>query len=929
MFKNIFIFKAIFCLLVLFLSAFFIADIRADYELLSEHEPQCLLRADKILISPGDTFQLTIIASHPSQAIKEVLYYDPRGWQPNYYCGSQKCTRSWWVNNDNIGTFEYKGGFYAFNNEWIACDNQIVIEVAEALPEDIQEPKEDVKPRCVLKTEPAVIEKRETFYLTMEASHPDGIKYAEFAETPDEYIGRTNCHNHQECSAQWLLQENKSGSYQYWAGFLTSQEEWFECRPAFVDVKDNFNIIIQSKMDGYLEEGVEIKYGFGLWSRLTSFLLSSWHPGTQVFRAPETYQKYEFSHWSDCTLRSGRDCNVTVGWWPFKRNKTVTAHYVSLQPDCSIGSWREVEQSGSYNMWIEARHPAGVDSVSYRREDDIWSDPMSCGGDYTCLAKWPMVHNELGEFEFFGRFKSVEGEWIDCNKSHTIRVVKPAPEKRTLFLYLEGDGSGYVNLDPPDIDYHRDDWAFNERYNQGTWVTLTARPEAGSVFLGWEGDCPTGASTCVLKMDSSKSVTAEFGKMGDDHRFLMVNIEGKGQVDISPAGIHPYNGPHVYLYNKGEKITLRAAEELGSEFLEWTGDCSGSSKTCVLEMTETRDVEAIFESKDYGENEYILSVFSSGPGRIKVDPPGKPPFDGPTIHLYEEGEVVALTAVADDNAKFIGWDEDCSGEENVCVLEMVGDELDKTARAVFEYERACEKLYGNGPIGIELIAVPLDNEMFFPKRVLDVLKEMYELSSFEELKQSCGLPVFSSDEVKNKHPNWTIEAAKLPTFLDHFPPFNPNDFTVYRSDKPYYSECRSQAFIVETVYLVGCDDLYFAFAWLNEGISVLSTGPQSSQDILQGLLAHELGHSFGGLCDEYILEGKEPFYDCCGCFQSSTENNCPEDWVGCYPGCNYQTKDWYRETTNSIMRSCYFPGCEFAPNGFRKIENIIKQRLGK
>ena len=44
-------------------------------------------------------------------------------------------------------------------------------------------------------------------------------------------------------------------------------------------------------------------------------------------------------------------------------------------------------------------------------------------------------------------------------------------------------------------------------------MTLTATPEAGSVFAGWSGAC-TGTGDCVVTMDAVKSVTATFNTNG-------------------------------------------------------------------------------------------------------------------------------------------------------------------------------------------------------------------------------------------------------------------------------------------------------------------------------------------------------------------------------------------------------------------------------
>ena len=43
----------------------------------------------------------------------------------------------------------------------------------------------------------------------------------------------------------------------------------------------------------------------------------------------------------------------------------------------------------------------------------------------------------------------------------------------------------------------------------GAMLTLSATPDAGSIFTGWSGDC-AGTGTCVVTMSASRNVTATF-----------------------------------------------------------------------------------------------------------------------------------------------------------------------------------------------------------------------------------------------------------------------------------------------------------------------------------------------------------------------------------------------------------------------------------
>ena len=77
----------------------------------------------------------------------------------------------------------------------------------------------------------------------------------------------------------------------------------------------------------------------------------------------------------------------------------------------------------------------------------------------------------------------------------------------TLAVQLTGAGSGSVSSDPLGIVCGAD---CSEVYLSGTTVTLTATPQAGSVFGGWGGACSGSATTCQVTTNQSLSVTARF-----------------------------------------------------------------------------------------------------------------------------------------------------------------------------------------------------------------------------------------------------------------------------------------------------------------------------------------------------------------------------------------------------------------------------------
>ncbi len=81
--------------------------------------------------------------------------------------------------------------------------------------------------------------------------------------------------------------------------------------------------------------------------------------------------------------------------------------------------------------------------------------------------------------------------------------------QRLLTVSKAGTGTGTVSSAPAGINCGTD---CTESYNQGTSVTLTATPAAGSKLSAWSGACTGTAATCTVSMSAAKTVTASFAK---------------------------------------------------------------------------------------------------------------------------------------------------------------------------------------------------------------------------------------------------------------------------------------------------------------------------------------------------------------------------------------------------------------------------------
>jgi hypothetical protein len=170
-----------------------------------------------------------------------------------------------------------------------------------------------------------------------------------------------------------------------------------------------------------------------------------------------------------------------------------------------------------------------------------------------------------------------------------------------------GMGSGWVESTPAGIDCgatadggHGDCAA---RYDDRTPVTLTAHPEPGFDFTGFDAaGCQPGTSTCTLTIGSDRRVGATFTRAT---RALTVTTEGSGagRVESSPGGI--YCGRTVVggascsrQYHAGTVVTLTARPDARSDFGGFSGaGCSGADTTCTVTTDEARSVTATFATR--------------------------------------------------------------------------------------------------------------------------------------------------------------------------------------------------------------------------------------------------------------------------------------------------------------------------------------------
>jgi len=126
-----------------------------------------------------------------------------------------------------------------------------------------------------------------------------------------------------------------------------------------------------------------------------------------------------------------------------------------------------------------------------------------------------------------------------------------------------------------------------------TDVTLTATPDAGYVFSGWGGVC-VGTGACVVSLDRSQQVTANFTSPTVALTVAVAAGSGSGQIVASSGGLtcgQACSGS----YAPGTAVTLTAVPSAGSQLGAWGGGCAGVATTsCTITLTSAMTVTANF-----------------------------------------------------------------------------------------------------------------------------------------------------------------------------------------------------------------------------------------------------------------------------------------------------------------------------------------------
>jgi uncharacterized repeat protein (TIGR02543 family) len=196
-------------------------------------------------------------------------------------------------------------------------------------------------------------------------------------------------------------------------------------------------------------------------------------------------------------------------------------------------------------------------------------------------------------------------------------------------------------------------------FEAGTEVTLEAQPASGGGFLGWSGDCTGSGTSCTVKMDGERAVTAVFSVP------LVVEVTTPGgQVTSSPAGI---TCPELCGagFAPGTVVTLSAVPNPGYVFAGWGGACTGTAG-CTVTLDSATTVTAAFAPSNVPQA-LAVTVAGAGQGTVTSAPAGIA-CPGDCAESFAPGTQVTLTAAPAAGSTFGGWGGACAGTAVTCTV---------------------------------------------------------------------------------------------------------------------------------------------------------------------------------------------------------------------------------------------------------------------
>jgi len=236
-----------------------------------------------------------------------------------------------------------------------------------------------------------------------------------------------------------------------------------------------------------------------------------------------------------------------------------------------------------------------------------------------------------------------------------------------LSVTISGAGTGTVASAPAGISCSAGSCA--AFFNQGSSVTLTPVPGAGSQFTGWSGAC-SGVGAATVMMNAAASCTAIFTPTT---HLLSITLAGTGTGTVSsaPAGLNCSGGTCSASFNRGTSVTLTPTASVGSTFTGWSGACSGTGAASFT-LSADRTCTATFARQT---KTLTVSLAGDGTGIVVSTPAGIncSASSKACSASFDLGAEVTLSSAATPGFAFERWSVCSHSADRSMVLTITAD----------------------------------------------------------------------------------------------------------------------------------------------------------------------------------------------------------------------------------------------------------------
>lgn len=192
-------------------------------------------------------------------------------------------------------------------------------------------------------------------------------------------------------------------------------------------------------------------------------------------------------------------------------------------------------------------------------------------------------------------------------------------------------------------------------FTSGATVTLSAAPDMGWGFFGWNGGC-TGTGACSVVLDQDKTVTGEFRLL--PQYLLRIAYTSMGSITSASSEVKCGGGNRACEVLVSQTV-LTATPLQGYAFKGWSGCPQPVGNTCQLSLVRPLSLRATFVALP----KYTLFLSKNQFGSVFSNPSGLTcsPRTFSCRARFSVGTSVTLTALPLVGRQFGGWSGACSG----------------------------------------------------------------------------------------------------------------------------------------------------------------------------------------------------------------------------------------------------------------------------